>query len=52
MDPAKDRLINMYPEAFFSDAAFKIVFYYMGELVLLLILGIFALKYKRQNMNI
>lgn len=47
LEPAKDRLINMYPEAFFSDIAFKIVFYYIGELVLLLMIGIFGLKYKK-----
>lgn len=47
LDPAKDRLINMYPEAFFSGIAFKIVFYYIIELILLLILGIFGLKYKK-----
>lgn len=49
LEPAKDRLINMFPEAFFSDIAFKIVFYYIGELVLLLVLGIFGLRYKRNN---
>lgn len=49
LEPAKDRLINMYPEAFFSDIAFKIVFYYIGELVLLLIVGIVGLRYKRKN---
>jgi integral membrane protein (TIGR01906 family) len=49
LEPAKDRLINMFPEAFFSDTAFRIVFYYVGELVLLLALGIFGLKYKRRN---
>ncbi|MDF2591043.1 MAG: integral rane protein [Clostridia bacterium] len=51
LEPAKDRLINMYPEAFFSDIAFKIVFYYIGELVLLLALGIFGLKYKSEKKN-
>lgn len=51
LDPAKDRLINMYPEAFFSDIAFKIVFYYIGELLILLISGIFALNYKRRNIH-
>lgn len=49
LEPAKDRLINMFPEDFFSDTAFKIVFFYIGELVLLLILGIFGLKYKRRS---
>jgi integral membrane protein (TIGR01906 family) len=46
LEPAKDRLINMFPEAFFSDIAFKIVFYYVAELVLLFVIGIFGLKYK------
>ncbi|OGO78997.1 MAG: hypothetical protein A2Y23_14720 [Clostridiales bacterium GWB2_37_7] len=47
LEPAKDRLINMYPEAFFSDIAFKIVFYYIGELILLLAIGIIGLRYKK-----
>lgn len=51
LEPAKDRLINMFPEAFFSDIAFKIVFYYIGELVLLLVLGIFGLRYKNKKNN-
>lgn len=50
LEPAKDRLINMYPEAFFSDIAFKIVFYYIGELILLLILGIIGLRYKKDRL--
>lgn len=49
LDPAADRLINMYPEAFFSSIAYKIVFYYIGELFLLLGIGIFGLKYRRYN---
>jgi integral membrane protein (TIGR01906 family) len=49
LEPAKDRLINMYPEAFFSDIAFKIVFYYIGELILLLVAGIIGLRYNRQK---
>lgn len=49
LDPAQDRLINMYPEAFFSGIAFKVAFYYIAELTLLLILGIIGLKYSRQS---
>lgn len=49
LDPAVDRLINMYPEAFFSSIAYKIVFYYIGELVLLLGLGILGFKYGKRN---
>ncbi|MDF2839409.1 MAG: hypothetical protein K0Q99_180 [Clostridia bacterium] len=51
LEPAKDRLINMYPEAFFSDIAFKIVFTYIGELVLLLLVGIVGLRYKTIKNN-
>ena len=50
LDPAKDRLINMYPEVFFSNIAFKIVFYYIGELILLLGLGIFSFKHKKRKL--
>ncbi len=46
-----DRLINMYPEAFFSDIAFKIAFYYIGELVLLLVLGIIGIIYRRHSFS-
>jgi integral membrane protein (TIGR01906 family) len=49
LDPAVDRLINMYPETFFSSIAYKIVFYYIGELVLLLGLGIFGVKHGRRK---
>lgn len=47
LEPAKDRLINMYPEAFFSGIAFRVAFYYIGELVLLLLLGIIGLRYSK-----
>lgn len=48
LDPAADRLINMYPEAFFSSIAYKIVYYYIGELILMLGLGIFGLRHRKQ----
>lgn len=50
LEPAKDRLINMFPEAFFSDTAFRIVFFYMGELLLLLIGGILGMRSKRRKL--
>lgn len=50
LEPAKDRLINMFPEAFFSDTAFRIVFYYIGELLLLLIGGIIGIRSKRRTL--
>lgn len=50
LDPATDRLINMFPEAFFSETAFRIVFYYIGELIVLLLLGVGGLFFgKRSN---
>lgn len=49
LEPAKDRLINMYPEAFFSDTAFRIAFLYIGELVALLLVGIAGLIYSRKK---
>jgi integral membrane protein (TIGR01906 family) len=51
LSPSKDRLINMFPEAFFSDIAFKIVFYYIGELILLLVLGLFGLRAGRRSLK-
>lgn len=49
LEPAKDRLINMYPEAFFSGIAFRIAFYYIAELILLLLLGIIGLRYSKRH---
>ena len=49
LEPAKDRLINMYPEAFFSDTAFRIAYLYIGELVALFIAGIAGLKYSTKR---
>lgn len=49
LEPANDRLINMFPEAFFSDTAFKIVYLYVGELILLLGLGILGRRNKRRD---
>lgn len=47
--PAEDRLINMYPEAFFCDIAFKISFYYIGELIMLFILGITGITNRKHS---
>lgn len=51
LDPAQDRLINMFPETFFSSIAYKIVFLYISELILMLAAGIFGMKYKRRKLN-
>lgn len=40
LDPAKDTLINMFPESFFSDIAFKIAYFYVAELLLMLVISI------------
>lgn len=36
LDPAQDRLINMYPQDIFTDMAFRISYFYIAELIAIL----------------
>ena len=37
LDPGVDRLVNIFPQEFFSDMAFRIIYLYIAELVVVLI---------------
>lgn len=44
MDPAADRLINIFPQDFFTDMAFSISYLYIAEMAAILICSLIALK--------
>lgn len=37
LDPAQDRLINMFPQDIFTDMAFRISYFYIAELIVILV---------------
>lgn len=45
LDPAVDRLVNIFPEQFFTDMAFRIAFLYISEMAVIFIGSMFVLKY-------
>lgn len=51
LDPAKDRLVNIFPQDFFTDMAFSISYLYIAEMALILIGSILILKFIRANSN-
>ena len=44
LDPAADRLINIFPQDFFTDMAFSISYLYIAEMAAILICSLIALK--------
>ncbi|HCJ59002.1 MAG TPA: TIGR01906 family membrane protein [Clostridiaceae bacterium] len=48
LDPNADRLVNIFPEGFFSDIAFRIITYYLTAQFILFILSI-VLKYIKKH---
>lgn len=50
LDPNTDRLVNIFPESFFSDIALKIITYYLTVQVILFILAL-VLKYRGKHVN-
>ncbi|MCQ1530786.1 TIGR01906 family membrane protein [Lutispora saccharofermentans] len=48
LDPNADRLVNIFPESFFSDIAFRIITYYLTAQFILFILSI-MLKYTKKT---
>ena len=44
LDPATDRLINIFPQDFFTDMAFSISYLYIAEMAAILICSLIALK--------
>lgn len=49
LDPAVDRLINMFPQDFFTDMAFSISYFYIAEMALILIVSLLVLRFVRAN---
>ncbi len=50
LDPAQDRLINMFPQDIFTDMAFRISYFYMAELVLILaVCGVYRYSAARRR---
>jgi integral membrane protein (TIGR01906 family) len=45
MDLATDRLVNIFPQDFFTDMAFSISYYYIAEMALILAGSILVLKF-------
>ncbi|MGE5633018.1 MAG: TIGR01906 family membrane protein [Caulobacteraceae bacterium] len=45
LDPAVDRLVNIFPEEFFTDMAFRIAYYYIAEMAAILLAGLTAVKF-------
>ncbi len=49
LDPATDRLINIFPQDLFTDMAFRISYFYIAEMAAILIIGILTLKFLRSD---
>jgi len=49
LDPATDRLINIFPQDLFTDMAFRISYFYIAEMAAILIIGILTLKFLRAD---
>lgn len=45
LDPAVDRLVNIFPEQFFTDMAFRISYLYIAEMAVILIGSMLVLRY-------
>ncbi|HYF82053.1 MAG TPA: TIGR01906 family membrane protein [Clostridia bacterium] len=51
LDPAADRLINIFPEAFFTDMAFSISYLYMAEMAAILVGSLLILRFAKAKAN-
>ncbi|MHB1392265.1 MAG: TIGR01906 family membrane protein [Clostridia bacterium] len=51
LDPAADRLINIFPQDFFTDMAFSISHMYMAEMAAILIGSLLILRFAKSNTN-
>jgi len=49
LDPAADRLINIFPQDFFTDMAFSISYLYIAEMAAILICSLIVLKLVKSN---
>jgi len=51
LDPAVDRLVNIFPQAFFTDMAFSIAWMYIAEMAVILICSILILKFVKAGVH-
>lgn len=51
LDPKYDRLINIFPEEFFSNTALKILIYYFVILIIVFVIGVFITIKNRIRIN-
>lgn len=51
LDPAADRLINIFPQDFFTDMAFSISYMYIAEMAAILIGSLAILKFAKIDSN-
>jgi integral membrane protein (TIGR01906 family) len=49
LDPATDRLINIFPQDFFTDMAFSIAYLYIAEMAVILVGSTFALRHGKNK---
>ncbi|NLK35017.1 MAG: TIGR01906 family membrane protein [Gracilibacteraceae bacterium] len=49
LNPATDRLINIFPQDFFTDMAFSISYLYIAEMVVILVCSLMVLKFARSH---
>lgn len=52
LDPAADRLVNIFPQDFFTDMAFSISYMYIAEMAVILIGSIIVLKLVKAESNL
>jgi integral membrane protein (TIGR01906 family) len=51
LDPAADRLINIFPQDFFTDMAFSISYMYIGEMAVIMVCSLLILKFVKLESN-
>lgn len=49
LNPATDRLVNIFPQDFFTDMAFSISYLYIAELAVILVGSLLMLRYYKSN---
>lgn len=49
LDPAVDRLVNIFPQEFFTDMAFSISYLYIAEMAVILIGSILVLRFVKES---
>lgn len=51
LDPAVDRLINMFPQDFFTDMAFRIAYFYITGMTVILLSSLATFKLGKQRIE-